>query len=77
MLYHLPETVGAANCIKPVTELQIEDMSQQCEDAQDDDNDYQDYFHYICDNELRVSLSTNWRDCVDLYEQLLTLAVRR
>ena len=57
VLYHLPESVGALNYIKPVTEVQIEDMPQHCDDAQEDnDNDYQEYFKYVCDNELRATL---------------------
>ncbi len=71
VLYHLPESVGAENCIKPVTEQQV-DMSLHCEDAQEDVNDYQEYFRYICDNEIRISLPTNWRESTELYEQLLT-----
>ena len=80
VLYHLPvpESVGAMNYIKPVTEVQMEDMSQHCEDAQEDyDNDYQEYFKYIYENELRATLPTNWRDAAALYDQLLTIAVSR
>lgn len=77
VLYHLPESFGAANCIKPVTKVQIEDMFQHCADAKEHDNDYQEYFNYICNNELRVLLSKNWRDSAQLYEQLLTIAISR
>ncbi len=67
VLYHLPESVGAENCIKPVTEQQVDDMSLHCEDAQEDVNDYQEYFRYSCDNEIRISLPTNWRESTELY----------
>ena len=78
VLYHLRESVGAMNYIKPVTEVQMEDMSQHCEDAQEDyDNDYQEYFKYIYENKLRATLPTNWRDATALYDQLLTIAVSR
>ena len=75
VLYHLPESVGAESHIKPVTELQVEDMSQYCEDAQEVANDYQEYFIHVCDNEIRISSPTNWRESTELYDQLIRIAV--
>ena len=75
VLYHLPETVGAENHIKPVSELQLEDIMQYCEDAQEAANDYQEYFRYICDNEIGISPPTNWRESAELYEQLIRIAI--
>ena len=65
------------NHIKPLSDEQLNDMFQHCEDVEDDDNDYQEYFRYVCENELQVTLTTNWRDATELYEQLLTIAVAR
>ena len=90
MLFYLPESVGAVNHIKPVTEVQIQDMSQYCEEAQEHiENVYilnfgkvenhfyskQEYFKFIIENELRVPLPTSWSDAYDLYQQLLAIAV--
>ena len=75
VLYYLPETVGALNLIKPVTEAQLQDMTQHCEEAQEDvDNVYQEYFKYVTDNELRVPLPSSWDDAFQLYQQLLAIA---
>ena len=55
VLYYLPGSVGTVNHIKQVTEVQLQDMSQHCEDVQEDvDNVYQEYFKFVVDNELRV-----------------------
>ncbi len=76
VLFYLPESVGAVNHIKPVTEVQIQDMSQYCEEAQEHiENVYQEYFKFIIENELRVPLPTSWSDAYDLYQQLLAIAV--
>ena len=74
VLYYLPETVGALNLIKPVTEAQLQNMTQHCEEAQDVDNVYQEYFKYVTDNELRVPLPSSWDDAFQLHQQLLAIA---
>ena len=61
--------------MKRVSEPQLEDMFQYCEDAQEAANDYQEYFRYICDNEIRISSPTNWRESTQLYEQLIRIAI--
>ena len=59
LLENLPESVGAENFLQPVTQMQVEDMSQHCQDTndgQEDDDSYQEYFKHVCDNELGVSV---------------------
>ena len=75
VLYYLRETVEPLKLIKPVTEEQLQDMTQQCEEAPEDvDNVYHEYFKYVTDNELRVPLPSSWNDAFQLYQQLLAIA---
>lgn len=74
VLYYLPETVGAANHIKHVTAVQIEDMSQHLDQSQEgEDNDFQEYFKFITEHE-RMQTPTNWSDANQLYQQFLVIA---
>ena len=51
--------------MKPVTDEQFEDMSHFFHEY-NDDNYYQEYFSEIC-QQLNVSESLNWRECLNLY----------
>ena len=53
VLCYRPESVGAEDFLQPVTSMQVEDMSQHCQDTNDgqEDDSYQEYFKRLCANE--------------------------
>jgi hypothetical protein len=69
-LFFLPEASGGEDQLQPVTEEQMREAVSQCEYPRDE-NDYQDYFEYICEHQS-LPKPSNWRDALSLFKHLLT-----
>ena len=73
VLFYLPHRSGPVDCKTHVTEEQADAMEVHTQIDNDDDNHmniYQEYFHYIMDNEGLHYPSNHTEPC-DLFEYLI------
>ena len=73
-LFFLSERHGVVDQLRPIAETQMEDVISQNDLAcSDEDNDYQEYFKYVCDLES-LSAPKDWHESLNLFHYLITLA---
>lgn len=72
-LFYLPECRQTRSYLQPVEEDRIADMSNYCHDYEEVSN-YQEYFNTIL-TLGNFQHPTNWEEGLELYRQLLTIAV--
>ncbi len=74
ILFYLPHRSGAVNCKIQVTDEQADAMKvhTQIQSIDNEMNIYQEYFHYVMENE-ELSYPSNYIEAHDLFEYLLAV----
>jgi hypothetical protein len=79
ILFYLPERSGAIDNLQIVQEAKIVEM-ELCHEINREDNveenDYQEYFHYLMENE-RMQYPTSPEEAFDVYQHLMNIAEPR
>ena len=74
ILFHLPEQTGAFDCSVPVSKERLCEMKNKCASNEEDvDNIFQEYFHYVIDNE-GLSYPSNYEEALNLCHYLLNVS---
>lgn len=71
VLFHLPENSGAYDCSVTISEEKLLEMESKC-DLEMEENDFQQYFHYVMDNQGLVYPS-NHEEALHLFTHLINL----
>ena len=72
-LFFLPERSGGENHLQYTTPQELEEMRNSADPGPiDNDNDYQQYYQYVCEQEQIVQPKT-WKEALTLFQHLLTL----
>ena len=85
MLFHLPERSGGYDCCVEVSQAKMFEMDNmemenleienlEMENEPEEENVYQEYFHYIM-NEEGLRYPCNHNDAFDLFTQLINIAI--
>ena len=75
VLYFLPERSGGVNNLQTVSSAKITEMElQQENDEGIEDNDCQEYFHYLMENE-EIQHPTSPKEAFNVYQRLINIAV--
>ena len=72
-LFFLPERSGGENHLQYTTQQKLEEV-RNSEDLGpiDNDNDYQQYYQYVCEQE-QIAQPKTWKEALTLFQHLLTL----
>ena len=73
ILFHLPEQLGAFDCSVIVPRAKILEMEEKCF-SETDANVFQEYFHYIVDEE-ELHYPTTRTEAKNLFDQLIIFAM--
>lgn len=71
VLFHLPENTGAYDCSVTISEEKLLEMESKC-DLEMEENYFQQYFHYVMDNQGLVYPS-NHEEALHLFTHLINL----
>ncbi len=75
VLFYLPERSGGVNNLQKVSEEQIAEMELQVEaGANNDENEYQEYFHYLMETE-EMQYPTTADEAFNVFQKLMNKAV--
>ena len=75
VLFYLPERSGGVNNLQKVSEEQIAEMELQAEaGANNDENEYQEYFHYLMETE-EMQYPTTADEAFNVFQKLMNKAV--
>jgi hypothetical protein len=67
ILFHLPEQTDAFDCSVNVSKDKLSEMESKCaSEEEDEENIFQEYFHYIMDNE-GLSYPSNCEEALNLF----------
>ena len=73
VLYYLPERSGGVDNLQAVTHAKIFEMQQQ-HVMDDEENEYEDYFHYVMESESLL-YPTNAEQAFNTFQKLLHIAL--
>ena len=73
ILFYLPERSGGVDHLQAVTHTKIVEMEQQ-HDMHDEENGYENYFHYVMENES-LQYPPNAEQAFNTYQKLMSIAL--
>ena len=74
ILFYLPERSGGVNNLQEVSADQIAEMEHQAQaHDNEEENDYQEYFHYLMENE-EIQYPTTPEEAFNVFQQLMDKA---
>ena len=71
-LFFNPESRGATSHLQPIDEDLMQDLKNQCKEANEATN-YQLYFRFVLKHE-NLSMPNYWQEAVDLFKHLTSVA---
>ena len=72
-LFFLPERSGGENHLQYTTQQQLEEVRNSADMGPiDNDNDYQLYYQYVCEEE-QIAKPKTWKEALTLFQHLVTL----
>lgn len=73
ILFYLPERSGGVDNLQAVTHTKIVEMEQQ-HDMDDEENGYENYFHYVMENES-LQYPANAEQAFNTFQKLMSIAL--
>ena len=73
MLFQLPEESGAFDGSVPVFKDKILEMESKCAYEEEEENVFQEYFHYVIEEE-GLQYPSNHEEALCLFSQLINIA---
>lgn len=72
ILYFLPERSNAVDCLVPLSLAKISEGDALCEQEEQEENLFLEYFHYVLENN-NIQYPTNYRQAYDLFVYLVNI----